>query len=60
VGRPDNPWFEELPGGNIDDLDGTKFGGVTIDDLIISSYEGYQLNGHYNSFPAGSVTIYPC
>ncbi|KAF7551533.1 hypothetical protein G7Z17_g4932 [Cylindrodendrum hubeiense] len=37
--------FYPLPGGTTDELDGTKWGGITIEDMVISAYEGWRLNG---------------
>ena len=42
--------FIELPGGTNDVLDGTAFGGVTLSDIVISSYQGFQLNGYENGY----------
>ncbi|KAK7423884.1 hypothetical protein QQX98_000755 [Neonectria punicea] len=37
--------LKPLPGGTTDELDGTKWGGVKLEDLVISAYEGWRLNG---------------
>ncbi|KAH7133353.1 hypothetical protein B0J13DRAFT_562167 [Dactylonectria estremocensis] len=37
--------FQTLPGGTTDELDGTKWGGIMIEDLVVSTYEGWRLNG---------------
>jgi hypothetical protein len=42
--------FDLLPGGSKDTLDGKKYGGLTIDDMIISSYEAYVANGNKNGY----------
>ena len=31
-------------------LDGTAWGGVTLDDMVISSYQGYKLNKNQNGY----------
>jgi hypothetical protein len=51
--------FQKLPGGTHSDLDGSKFGGVMLDDIVISSYQGYQLNGNKNGYqqPTSSAAI---
>ncbi|KAK7423527.1 hypothetical protein QQX98_000985 [Neonectria punicea] len=48
-----------LPGGEHDVLNGEDWGGLTLDDIVISSYEGYRLNGYKNgySIPENSQII---
>lgn len=38
-------------------MDGTQWGGVTRDDLVISAVQGYLLNGDENGYqmPVGGV-----
>ncbi|KAH6995181.1 hypothetical protein EDB80DRAFT_897412 [Ilyonectria destructans] len=43
-----------LPGGENDELDGSKWGGLTLEDLVISAFEGYKLNGYKNGYTAPS------
>jgi hypothetical protein len=51
--------FIELPGGTHAVLDGIQFGRVTLEDIVNSSYMGYQLNGNKNGYqmPALSQNI---
>lgn len=42
--------FEALPGGTFDTLSGGKWGGVRLDDFVISAYNGYKLNGNKNGY----------
>ncbi|KAL8690802.1 MAG: hypothetical protein Q9224_004319 [Gallowayella concinna] len=42
------PFVQLLPG--TDQLDGTKWGGVRVDDITISSFVGFQLNGYKNGY----------
>ncbi|KAH7116567.1 hypothetical protein B0J13DRAFT_571689 [Dactylonectria estremocensis] len=37
-----------LPGGTSDSL--KQWGGVSVDDLVISSWDGYKLNGYKNGY----------
>jgi hypothetical protein len=46
----DEPSFQELPGANFDNLNGANWGGVLVDDIVISSYQGYLLNGKKNGY----------
>ncbi|RDW73504.1 hypothetical protein BP6252_07411 [Coleophoma cylindrospora] len=46
----DNPPFGQLAGGTNDVLDGTAWGGVTLLDMVISSYSGYLANGNQNGY----------
>ncbi|KPM40529.1 hypothetical protein AK830_g6050 [Neonectria ditissima] len=39
-----------LPGGEHDVLNGADWGGLTLDDIVISSYEGYRLNDYKNGY----------
>ncbi|KAH7136369.1 hypothetical protein EDB81DRAFT_78172 [Dactylonectria macrodidyma] len=39
-----------LPGGTYDNLHGEEWGGVTLDDIVISSWDGYKLNGNQNGY----------
>ena len=43
-------YFEVLPGGSSTSLDGTQWGGLKIDDLILSIYAGYKINGMKNGY----------
>ncbi|KAK1595563.1 dUTPase [Colletotrichum navitas] len=50
-GLPDSePPFQVLSGGTRDVLDGTHWGGITLEDIVISSFTGYQLNGNRNGY----------
>ncbi|KAJ5624260.1 hypothetical protein N7510_000569 [Penicillium lagena] len=42
--------FQELAGGTSDVLDGTSWGGITIKDIIMSSYGGFLENGGKNGY----------
>ncbi|KAL8712542.1 MAG: hypothetical protein Q9225_006925 [Loekoesia sp. 1 TL-2023] len=42
------PFVQLLPG--TDQLDGKQWGGVLVDDITISSFVGYQLNGNKNGY----------
>ncbi|KAK7429454.1 hypothetical protein QQZ08_004046 [Neonectria magnoliae] len=48
----DNLKLNPLPGGVKTELNGTKWGGVTLEDLVISAYEGWRESDFNNSFPA--------
>ncbi|KAF7555911.1 hypothetical protein G7Z17_g1835 [Cylindrodendrum hubeiense] len=37
-----------LPGGENDIMDGERWGGLTLKDIVISVYEGYRMNGYKN------------
>ncbi|KAH7136794.1 hypothetical protein B0J13DRAFT_640329 [Dactylonectria estremocensis] len=39
-----------LPGGTKSEFDGTKWGGLTLDDLVISAYEGWRNNDFVNGW----------
>ncbi|KAI4246243.1 MAG: hypothetical protein L6R42_009966, partial [Xanthoria sp. 1 TBL-2021] len=47
-GLCNTPFVQLLPGS--DQLDGKKWGGVLVDDITISSFVGYQLNGNKNGY----------
>ncbi|KAK2014520.1 hypothetical protein LZ32DRAFT_555789 [Colletotrichum eremochloae] len=50
-GLPDSdPPFQALAGGTHDVLDGTHWGGITLEDIVISSYTGYLMNGNRNGY----------
>ncbi|KAK2052459.1 dUTPase [Colletotrichum caudatum] len=50
-GLPDSdPPFQALSGGTHDVLDGTHWGGITLEDMVISSYTGYLMNGNRNGY----------
>ncbi|EQB50179.1 hypothetical protein CGLO_10404 [Colletotrichum gloeosporioides Cg-14] len=50
-GLPDSePPFQQLAGGTHDILDGKSWGGITLDDIVISSYSGYLANGNRNGY----------
>ena len=59
VGAPDAYQFQQLPGGTFNVLSGGKFGGVRLDDIVISSWQAYQLNGNKNGYqiPDESMVI---
>ncbi|KAH7232750.1 hypothetical protein BKA59DRAFT_446239 [Fusarium tricinctum] len=42
--------LNSLPGGTYDNLSGDEWGGVTLDDIVISSWDGYKLNGNKNGY----------
>jgi hypothetical protein len=42
--------FQALPGGTHDALDGNRFWGLRLDDIVNSSYMGYQLYGYSNGY----------
>lgn len=46
-----NATFSALPGGDLTTLKPANiFGGVTLSDLVISSFQGFQNNGNKNGF----------
>jgi hypothetical protein len=47
---PPNYQLTELPGGTFNTLSGGKFGGIRLDDTVISSVSGWQLNGNQNGY----------
>ncbi|KAL8644223.1 MAG: hypothetical protein Q9226_007870, partial [Calogaya cf. arnoldii] len=47
-GGCNTPFVQLLPGS--DELDGKQWGGVLVDDITISSFVGYQLNGNKNAY----------
>jgi hypothetical protein len=47
---PPNYQLTELPGGTFNTLSGGKFGGIRLDDTVISSVSGWQLNGNKNGY----------
>ncbi|KAL0937981.1 uncharacterized protein CTRU02_207712 [Colletotrichum truncatum] len=50
-GLPDSdPPFQAMDSANHDVLDGEKWGGITLDDVVISSYSGYLNNGNRNGY----------
>jgi hypothetical protein len=57
-GRPEDSstlaGIDALPGGDKSTLDGTSWGGILIDDIVISSYRTYQQNGNANGYPVGT------
>ncbi|KPM42325.1 hypothetical protein AK830_g4226 [Neonectria ditissima] len=42
--------LNSLPGGTYDNLKDGAWGGVTLDDIVISSWDGYKLNGNKNGY----------
>ncbi|KAJ5959353.1 uncharacterized protein N7479_006503 [Penicillium vulpinum] len=42
--------FQALPGGNQQTLNGNAWGGVTLEDIVVSSYQGFQRNGNKNGY----------
>lgn len=42
--------FSPLPGGTVDNLSGGQYSGVTLDDIVISSYDGFVINGNQNGY----------
>ncbi|KAK1991283.1 hypothetical protein LX36DRAFT_704785 [Colletotrichum falcatum] len=50
-GLPDSdPPFQALSGGTHDVLDGKHWGGITLEDMVVSSYTGYLANGNRNGY----------
>ncbi|TEA15562.1 hypothetical protein C8034_v011258 [Colletotrichum sidae] len=48
---PDSePPFQPMAGGTKDVLDGKQWGGVTLDDVVVSAYGGYLRNGRRNGY----------
>jgi hypothetical protein len=47
---PPFPVFEPLPGGTSDSLSNGQWGNITLTDLVISSYQGYMVNGNKNGY----------
>ncbi|KAJ5826677.1 hypothetical protein N7447_003440 [Penicillium robsamsonii] len=44
-----------LPGGEHDTLNGKDYGGITIDDIVISSVDGWSKNNYQNGYPKADV-----
>ncbi|KAJ5169297.1 uncharacterized protein N7500_002080 [Penicillium coprophilum] len=44
-----------LPGGTRDTLDGKQFGGITIEDIVISSIDGWSNNNQTNGYPRANI-----
>ncbi|KAF7555595.1 hypothetical protein G7Z17_g2051 [Cylindrodendrum hubeiense] len=44
------PQLQALPGGEHDVLDGKNWGGLTLEDMVVSVYEGFRLNGYKNGY----------
>jgi hypothetical protein len=42
--------FISLPGGTNDVLDGNAYGGVTLQDIVNSSWQAYENNGYQNGY----------
>ncbi|KAK7398639.1 hypothetical protein QQX98_011969 [Neonectria punicea] len=42
--------LNSLPGGTYDNLKDGAWGGVTLDDIVISSWDGYKPNGNKNGY----------
>jgi hypothetical protein len=42
--------LNSLPGGTYDNLSGSNWGGVTFNDIVISFWDGYKLNGNKNGY----------
>lgn len=42
--------FQSMDGSDPDNLDGKKWGGITMKDMILSSYGGFQKNGNKNGY----------
>lgn len=42
--------MNNIAGGNWDELNSHNWGGVTLDDVVISSYEAYKFNGMKNGY----------
>jgi hypothetical protein len=42
--------FSALPGGTWDDLQDPRWAGLSLDDFVISSWEGYKRNGMQNGY----------
>lgn len=46
----DKPSYEPLPGGTHDELDGTRWGGITLEDMVKSIKGGFDANGGKNGY----------
>ncbi|KAJ5375172.1 hypothetical protein N7517_007178 [Penicillium concentricum] len=44
-----------LPGGDHDTLNGKDYGGITIEDIVISSVEGFAANNNQNGYPKADI-----
>ncbi len=44
--------FDTLPGGTFANLSGGRWSGVTVNDIVIASYEGWKANGNKNGWSA--------
>ncbi|CCF36527.1 hypothetical protein CH063_08081 [Colletotrichum higginsianum] len=45
-----DPPFQLLSGGTNDVLDGKNWAGITLEDIVVSSYSGYLKNGNRNGY----------
>lgn len=43
-------WFHILPGGSHDELDGKKWGKITLEDIVRSVRDGFVRNGNKNGY----------
>ena len=48
--------FTPLPGGTNSVLDGNSWGGVTLQDMVISAYQGYLANSQQNGYKMPPVS----
>lgn len=44
-----------LPGGEHDTLNGKDYGGITIEDIVISSVDGWTQNNQQNGYPRADI-----
>lgn len=49
-GTPQEVQFNPLPGGTWDNMQNSIWAGLSLDDFVISSWEGYKLNGMQNGY----------
>jgi hypothetical protein len=49
-GVPPSTQFRALPGGTWDNMQNPFWAGLSLDDLVISSWEGYKKNGMKNGY----------
>ncbi|KAH6889491.1 hypothetical protein B0T10DRAFT_572957 [Thelonectria olida] len=51
-GNPRELRVSALPGGTDDELNSANWGGITLEDMVISVYDGFRLNGFKNGYKA--------
>lgn len=49
-GVPPSTQFTALPGGTWDNMQNPFWAGLSLDDIVISSWEGYKKNGMKNGY----------